>query len=265
MIAEVEGLIGMEVHPGCLTPSPDSLRERWRSLSIESVWLRPGDWYHPAVDALVEALADGRSPEPAAERLGSARGEAGVSVGETIDDVACLYRSTGADPALAVLRAVTTGWVLGNETAPIIASVDDPETGLATIPYLVRRLRETYGAAVRSGRSPARSHALVVVDVAVEHLTSWQRAARSAVMGETLTQTFGEGHPMSALGNGSFAILCERTDELDKVIAELRARTERNARALGVTTVLRRPPRIWVEPLPRTHDGALALISHLSR
>src|SRR5674476_923170 len=36
-----------------------TLREQWRTESIESVWLRPGDWYHPAIDALTEALAAG--------------------------------------------------------------------------------------------------------------------------------------------------------------------------------------------------------------
>ena len=35
---------------------PPALRERWRQESVESVWLRPSDWYHPAVDALAEAL-----------------------------------------------------------------------------------------------------------------------------------------------------------------------------------------------------------------
>src|SRR6478735_5498399 len=54
---------GVTMNPGSKNaalpalPGPDgvlpaALRDRWRDESVGSVWLRPADWYHPAVDAL---------------------------------------------------------------------------------------------------------------------------------------------------------------------------------------------------------------------
>ncbi|MCZ2265173.1 hypothetical protein IRJ14_21610, partial [Isoptericola sp. QY 916] len=87
---------------------PDVL-DRWRATSLAEVWLRPDDWYHPAVDALVEAFDEGRSPHAAAHRLGAARGRAGVGLGETLDDVECLYRSAHRPPDPDAIRAVAVG------------------------------------------------------------------------------------------------------------------------------------------------------------
>ena len=67
-----------------------SLRERWHESTLIDVWLRPGDWYHPAVDALTEAIEHGTSPLPAARRLGEVRGQSGVGIGEGLDDLAVL-------------------------------------------------------------------------------------------------------------------------------------------------------------------------------
>ena len=43
-----------------------ALRERWRHESLGSVWLRPADWYHPAVDDLAGAVLGDRDPTLAA-------------------------------------------------------------------------------------------------------------------------------------------------------------------------------------------------------
>ncbi|MBD5786031.1 hypothetical protein IF650_07540 [Cellulosimicrobium terreum] len=244
---------------------PGDLRDLWRASSAESVWLRPGDWYHPAVDALVEAVVEQRDAAPAAERLGLARGESGVGIGETIDDVACLYAAHGRVPDHAALRGAAIGWAEAYDAQAVAPDVVDPESGLATIPYLVHRLRETYGAALRSGECVSTSHGLVVVDVAVDDLAGWQRFARSAAMGRALTQTFGDGHPMASLRNGMFAVLAERSADSAQIDAELRLRIERTGISLGVSAILRRPPRIWLEPLPTSHLGAVALLDHLQR
>jgi len=261
-------LITMDHLHGYAAPppaAPDTLRELWRATSVESVWLRPGDWYHPAVDALAEALVERRDVTPAAERLGQARGEAGVGIGEALDDVACLYRSHDREPDLELLRAVAVGWAEGYAATPVSPEVLDPESGLATPQYLTHRLRETYGVAQRTGVPAGETHGLHVVDVAVEELTGWQRFARSAAMGRALTQTFGDGHPMASLGNGLFVVLGERSLDGDALRTELRYRIERTGLALGVSAILRRPPRLWTEPLPRTHAGAVALLDSLQR
>ncbi|WP_402468674.1 nucleotidyl cyclase domain-containing protein [Isoptericola aurantiacus] len=240
-------------------------RERWRHASLSEVWLRPGDWYHPAVDAVVEAIDDGRSPEAPAHRLGCARSSAGIGLDETLEDVICLYRAVGAPVDADVVRGTALGWVQGRERQPALSGVRDPATGLPTVDYLGERLRESYGRAERSGLSVAETHCLVVIDVAVDDLDAWQRMARSASVGRTLDQVFGDGHPMAALADGVFAVLCERTPELARLSQTVRRIVERNAEVLGVEATMRRPVRVWMERLPAGYDAAVDLLQHLRR
>lgn len=243
-----------------------SLREQWRSVSAESVWLRPADWYHPAVDAVVEAVLTGADPSPAAARLGSVRGGSGVGIAEAIDDLACLYGSLGcANPPLDPVRALCEGWVAAQDAAPVHAQCLDPETGLPTAEYLRVRLAETYGTASRSGRHASRSHGLLLVDVAVAPLDPWSRIARSAVVGQVLRLAYGEGHPMASLGDGVFAVLVERGPDLGAGVSRLRHELTSHAHRLRVQSLVRQPPRVWLEPLPETHTDVLALLSHLGR
>ncbi|BDZ42469.1 hypothetical protein GCM10025865_17680 [Paraoerskovia sediminicola] len=242
----------------------ERVRDRWRARSVESVWLRPDDWFHPAVDALTEALVEARCAQAAAERLGHGRGEAGVSIGEAIDDLACLYRTIGAEPDLGTLRALSTGWAAGAETQPVALGTMDPRSGLPTTAYLSQRLRETYAEARRSGTLVTHTHCLVVVDVAVDHAPTVLRVAREAAMGTAMTEACGDGHPMAALGSGSYAALWSRLEAADRVVMIRRA-IERTGVRMGVTAVLRRPPRVWIEPLPASPQGAAALLDQLSR
>ncbi len=265
MTRALHRLLYMDHLHGYAVPAAETLRERWRQASTETVWRRPGDWYHPAVDALTEAVCEGRDVTPAAERLGRVRGETGVGIGESIDDVACLYRAFDRDPGLEPLRAVAVGWAEGYEASPVAPEVLDPESGLATTPYLVQRLRETYGAAQRAGVAASSTHGLLVVDVALQELTGWQRFARSAAMGRALTHTFGDGHPMASLGNGLFVVLGERGTDDDSLRVVLRHNIERTGLALGVTAILRRPPRVWLEPLPHSHAAAVEVLHTLQR
>ncbi|NOV97040.1 hypothetical protein [Isoptericola halotolerans] len=244
-------------------PAADT-RERWRTASLTEVWLRPGDWYHPAVDALVEALVAGRSPEMASHRLGTARSAAGIGLDETLDDLACLYRSLGEPLDVDAVRGAAQGWVQVRERDPAPTGVRDPATGLPTADYLGERLRETYGRATDDEGVPG-THCLVVLDVAVDSLGAWQRMARAASVGNTLDQVFGPGHPMAALSDGVFAVLCERGTETTRLAQSVRIIVERNAEVLGVSESLRRPVRVWVERLPETHESALDLIKHLRR
>lgn len=237
-----------------------SLRERWHAESLAAVWLRPGDWYHPAVDAVVEALSEQRDPSGAAERLGAARGAAGIGMGEAMDDLLCLFDIVGADVDPLVLRSLAVGWATGNEALTPPGDLVDPWTGLPTLDYLVVRLRETYGAAERAGDDARLTHALVVVDVAIEHLDRFQRLARAATMGRTLVEVFGSGYPVVVSTPGTYVALCERDDRLGAVVARVREAIAHAAAARTVSAILRRPPRVWVEPLPATPDEVLALL-----
>lgn len=242
-----------------------TLREQWRNETVESVWLRPGDWYHPAVDALTEALTTDSAPFAAATRLGEVRGAAGVGVSETLDDLAVLFRVLGREPGLDVVRAVCEGWAGAAAAAPVQVSCIDPESGLPTLEYLGVRLAETYGAARKHAHDAFVTHCLVLVDVATEDLPPWRRMARSAAMGRALSSALAPGHPMASLGGGAFAVLVGRDGELGETVRQMRDQVNETAAGLQIAELLRQPPRIWIEPLPETHERAVDLLNHLRR
>lgn len=260
MIVQHWSLIRMSRPLPALEGAAFSLRERWHAESLAAVWLRPGDWYHPAVDALVEALAEGRDPVGAAERLGSARGSGGIGIGEAVDDLLCAFTVSGEDPEPSVLRALAVGWAAGNEELTPPGDLVDPWTGLPTLDYLVLRLKETYGAAARAGLDPRATHALVVIDVSLEEIDKFQRLARAATMGRALADVFGDGHPVVVATPGTYVALCERDEDLGTFAVRVRSAVERWGNAGGVSAILRRPPHVWVEPLPATPEQVLALL-----
>ncbi len=245
-------------------PSP-TLRERWQELTVESVWLRPGDWYHPAVDALTEALSHDIDPTGAARRLGNVRGAAGVGIAETLDDVAVLYGLLEREPGMDAVRALCEGWAEAIDATPVQGSCIDAESGLPTIEYLGVRLGETYGSAHRHAHHAFSTHCLVLVDVATGDLPPWRRMARSAAMGRALSAALGTGHPMASLGGGAFAVLVERDFDLGQTVKRMRDQVNDHAHLMQISDLLRQPPRIWIEPLPETHQRAVDLLHHLHR
>ena len=250
----------MTTETGPLLPAqPSRLLERWRDESVASVWRRPSDWYHPAVDELAMALLLRDDPVPAAARLGSARGDVGVGVAETIDDLACLYRTTtGAEPPLEVLRALCTGWADAQAGGVALALGLDPDSGLPSADYLRLRLAECYPDDVPTGR-------LLVVDVAAGVPDAFSRMARSAAVGAALREVFGGARAMASIGGGAFVVLVGDDEDVADEIAEVRHRVDERVVTLGVEASTRRPLRCWVEPLPPTHDCAVRRLVQLAR
>ncbi|MBI9113415.1 hypothetical protein [Sanguibacter suaedae] len=247
---------------GAKTP-PEALREQWRAASIRSVWAHPDDWYHPAVDAIVEAVVDGHSPVAACERLGASRSAAGCGITEAIDDLACLWATIGGNPPIEAVRALSTGWAENEASTAVTPTWVDAETGLNTVGYLAVRLREAYGIARRKRQMPRDGFALAVIDVSLEELAGWQRVARSASMGQILRDTFGDGHPMASLGGGTFVALCTRDNQLPALLNDLRILMDQDSRRYGLSAAVRQPARIWLESLPQTAEGATQLLAHL--
>lgn len=238
----------------------------WQSRSIDSVWLRPGDWYTPAAEALVEALEARLDTAPAAFRLGQARSEAGVGITEAIDDMAVLFKAAGFESApIRSVRALCAGWTEGTVAAPSVPQMADAESGLGTAEYLTQRLAEVYGSATRHGTTVPQTHALVMIDVTVDDSDPWQRMARNAAVGQALKGAYGDGHPMSRLGDGLYAVLVERGPMLGHGIALLRDHISERAITMRVGNLVRQPPRVWIESLPETHRYAHELIDSLQR
>jgi len=57
----------------------------------------------------------------------------------------------------------------------------------------------------------------------------------------------------------------ERGADLGPNLASLRDHIGRKARALRVATLMRQPPRVWIEPLPASLRYAHELIASLQR
>lgn len=244
-----------------LTPG---LLRKWQHTSIESVWLRPGDWYTPAAEALVEALEAGLDTAPAAFRLGQARSASGVGITEAIDDMAVLFRSAGFESApIRSIRALCAGWTEGSPGSVAAPTMTDAESGLGTAEYLVQRLAEVYGAALRSATRVPTTHALVMIDVSVADSDPWQRMARNAAVGQALRSAYGEGFPMARLGDGLYAVLVDRGPALGSGIALLRDHIADKALAMRVGNLMRQPPRVWIESLPDSLHYASELIDAL--
>ncbi|MBU4335881.1 MAG: hypothetical protein KJ548_04860 [Actinobacteria bacterium] len=247
-------------------PSGGGLRERWRATSLDSIWLRPSDWYHPAVDPLVSALVARADTLEAAEELGRARGDVGVGIGEALDDLACLYRAAElGPPPLEVVRAVAEGWADAQAGAAVNGSAMDPETGLPTHQYFVVRLAETYAEGERLSLPPARTHELVLVDVAAGIVSPYLRAARSAAVGAGLRETFGAAQPMASLGGGVFVVLAHSDLDLTGRVDTLQEAIVRRCARLEVGAVTRRPVRVWTEHLPASHEQAVHRLRRLAR
>lgn len=259
----------MGVDPGMssiTTQVPDEaagVRAVWRATTMAEVWLRPGDWDHPAVDAVVEAVVEGRPSEVAITRLGFARGQAGVGLEEALDDVACGFRAASVELSPEAVRAAAVGWAKGQEAGGAVSgvrdAVRDATTGLPTADYVGERLRETYGAGI------AEAYCLVVIDVGVDGLGPWERTARAAAVGQALEHTFGEGHPAAALSAGVYVVLCERRTVTPEITRATRRIVERQGDILGLADTLRRPTRVWVERLPASHTAAVDLLRTLGR
>ena len=249
---------------------PATLRERWRDESVGSVWRRPSDWYHPAVDALALALLSSGDAVGAATELGAARGYDGVGIGETLDDLACLYRTLGAaEPPMAVTRALCEGWADAQAGAVVTRAALDPESGLPSRQYLALRLAETYRDAAlptQRARSVAEvGHHLVIIDVATGDVDPFTRAARSAAVGAAMTDTYGDGHPMATLGGGVFAVLARANEDPHPPLEALHREIARRCELLKVRSSVRQPVRVWVEPLPTTHEQALRMLDRVAR
>ncbi len=254
------------------------LSERWRAASLDSGWIVPRDWWVPAVDAVAEALGDGRDPAPSCARLGHARAQAGVGLDEAFGDLAALHsvlgrprpagtirvpsaRGIDAVPARLV-RALALGWA-EVACAPAAAGCEDPMTGLASQAYLRTRLGEIYREAERDGLAAPESSAFVLVDpgdlvTATAIPLELARLGRALTVAECLRAVFSGGETLCALRPTRMIALTAREPGLAVRVSGLR-------RLLGDRLPPGPPVRAWVEGLPATLDGALRLIGELAR
>jgi hypothetical protein len=265
------------------------LCDRWRATSLRVGWAFPADWWVPAVDAVAEALCDGRDPAPPCAELGRSRAEAGVGLEEALADLVALHAAvteTGtadaaagppvadppaagppvADPPVAggapgrLVQALALGWadVMCDPTAG--ATCEDPLTGLAVPAYLRVRLGEIYREGERRGLPVPATHALVVAEVELSGGGSLTQLSRSVLLAECLRATFSGGETLCGLAPGRVVALARRASGLAAWAATLR-----RLLAAELDPLTEQPARVWIEGLPGTLAAAHRLLAELTR
>jgi hypothetical protein len=244
-----DGRDGPPAALGVLTA--DGLCEGWRRRSLDAGWSLAGDWWTPAVETVTESLCDGRGLDRAFDRLGRARGRAGVGIGETINDLSALFDELDwAQPPIRLVRAVAEGWAEAGLVTSM--SCEDPLTGLVTVPYLRSRIAEIYREAEATGTLVSDSHCLVMVELD-NTIDPWRRLARAVVVGHDMREVFRGGETLTLVGTGRAAALVPIRPELQFTTVGLRRRLGGEHGAL-----------VWVERLPVDHATASMLLDELT-
>ncbi len=242
-----------------VTPAA-GLRLQWEERSAVTGWAFPDDWYHPAIDAICEAVLAERELWGPGERLGRERAALGASLGETLADVDVLTDLAPSAPAESLRRAVSLGWADRVIAPP--AAVVDAMTGLASPDYLETRLGEVYASAEARGTAVSAEHALVVVRIDLLGRTGLVRSLPMVMSADVLRTVFSAGQTLALLSDRVAVVLAPRNDLLFRQAALLHdlivERTVGDAVAAG-------RPEVWVEMLPSTLPSAKLLVSDLSR
>lgn len=251
--------------------SAADLCARWREASLGAGWAFPQDWWVPAVDAVAEALCEGRDPVEACTRLGRARAEAAVGLEEALADLAALQvalRVAGppATPPAGVaevpgplVAAVALGWAEIGCGPAATGGCADPLTGLVTPAYLLTRLGEVYREAERAGESAAATHALVLVALGVPGAALVQ-LGRGMLVGDCLRTAFSGDETLCAVGPHRSLALVRRDRRLAASVTLLR-----RLLADGLDPDAAHAVRVWVEGLPGTLGTAHRLVDDLAR
>ena len=70
---------------------------------------------------------------------------------------------------------------------------------------------------------------------------------------------------MATLGGGVFVALTRRDDEFDERLDQLRRQIMTRTESWELRAVTRRPVRVWLEPLPASHEESVLTLRRLSR
>lgn len=253
----------LDLSDGPAPPTFAELHDRWCVESRTRLGLSRQQWHHPATGRLVAALADGADLQHALAALGEARAGAGLSLDETLSDLAILGRLVPdppcGEPDLGILRVDTlraasvagTAWAeafYGEIEAP---GCTDPVTGLATGAYLEARLEQLYRQAAHRRRGPDESHVLVVLELRSAGTSPFGAIARRIRAAAELRSTLAVSDTIAILEpTHALVALVEDGPGLGSHVASLASAATRD--------------RVWVEHLPAAVDGALGLVRELA-
>jgi hypothetical protein len=239
------------------------LRRNWYRASVRSNWSQTCDWWTSAVDAVTDALTDGKPDARAAcEALGRQRAEAGVFLDEARADIrmAALVAGLNSIATAELVDGLTIGWVEHAMDGFFAAPCIDPLTELASVPYLLARLDEVRADANVHGELIELTHVFAVVKTtptsdAVEretHMITVQIALRTAFPG---------GVTLARIGPNCAVALVPASDSLARPesLAVLQAELD------AAVTEGRLPrTRTWLERLPANRATMPGLLRELN-
>jgi hypothetical protein len=215
-------------------------------------------------EAIGEHLAAGRDASDACAMVGRDLARDGADLGEALDGLRTTYaRVQGGEPDFRAVRALGLAW--SEETLGYLhqLSCEDPLTGLASLAHLRARLSEVYRSAEQGGKSVTTSHALVVLDLPLLARASvWEDAFESTLrlarLAESARMAFPGGETICQANQSRLVVVAPRSDLLARRVGLLRSLVQDATPDSG-------RPRVWVEGLPPTDDGAAMLLDEIAR
>jgi GGDEF domain-containing protein len=218
----------------------------------------------PRFEAVGEALVSARGTGPACAVVGRDVARDGAALGEALDGLRTTFELVlGIEPDFTSVEALSVAWSEATLEFLHDMSCEDPLTGMASLAHLRTRVDELYRESDQTGDPVARSHALVVVEMAsmdlrrrAEH--QFTRALHLVQVAETMRTVFAGGEIIARLGADRAVVVVRRLPQLGSSVAVLRDLLD--GLDLGATDV-----RVWIEGLPRSAESAPRLLDELSR
>lgn len=230
----------------------DAFRDAWRRASFVRGWRIPGDWWTPAVDAVLDAVIEEDGLAGPCARLGAARAEAGVGLAEAFDDLFSFFAVLHRLPPAFVVRRFAESYAESAPEAENSTESIDPLTGFARVDYLRHRLGEVYREAAALGVRAHTRHGLL--SVRFDTLPpGWGDVTSRLAAGRVLRSTFSRGETIANVGPSVTAVLTAH--DVSVVPDDLSATLRRSA---GSDVVIRRIR------LPTTLPGALMQLDVLA-
>ncbi len=211
----------------------------------------------PRFEAVGDALASGSGSVVACEVLGTRLARDGVSLAEALDDLATTWRLVaGSEPGHDATRALAVSWSEATLGYMHGVSCEDPLTGLASLAHV-----RTLIADLRRVEDVHESHVLVVVTVDrardLEQLGEpLARAMEDAQLGATVRGVFPGRETIGHIAPGRLVVLARRDERLLR-------RFDLLLRMIDAGEPPR--PRAWLEGLPASDHGVVALLDELTR
>jgi hypothetical protein len=238
----------------------EQLRHDWLAASVEDGWAEVGEWHQPVVDALVAAAIDRADLRPPAAALAGQRCIFGITLDETLADLAAFVRVApeellaGTD-RFALARSAALAWYRASVDPQVVQPCRDSMTGLATETHLVVRASEIYQQAAAARQDPREFYELIVMAWDGHERPAVQIGVRIRLAG-LFQRSFAAGQTMALIGDGAIVVLTRRDSCPPETLEALERGLDEAMAGARRTKVTR-----W--PFPRTIEDLTDLMVSL--